>query len=327
MKTLSLKNGFQNNHTIVENEFIDVYMASANGEYVKVYLLLLRHLYDPRLDLTISSLADRLDCTEKDIIRALHYWSEAKLLTIDYDASGAICGLSLGKTTTTSISREEITQAPANKSSGTKSSLSPEDLQQLLFVTEQYMGRPLSVSDIQKIYYFIEELHMSLDLIEYLIEYCVENNHKSIHYIESVAVAWAEAGITTVSGAKEHSSFYNKNCFAILNAFGIRGRNPAPFELEYIKKWTGEYGFTLDVVLEACNRTIANAHKPDFKYTDSILSNWFVNNVHHLSDISRLDLAHQKKKKPKPVTNSRFQNFEGRSYDMSSLEEQLLNTN
>lgn len=327
MKTLLLKNGFQNNHTIVENEFIDVYMASANGEYVKVYLLLLRHLNDSKSELTISSLADFLDCTEKDIIRALHYWSEAKLLTIEYDVSGAICGISLGKVTQPSSKTPEISQPPVKETAKTKPSLSPDDLQQLLFVTEQYMGRPLSVSDIQKIYYFIEELHMSLDLIEYLIEYCVENNHKSIHYIESVAVAWAEAGITTVSAAKEQSSFHNKNCFAILNAFGIRGRNPAPFELEYIKKWTGEYGFTLDVILEACNRTIANAHKPDFKYTDSILSNWFVNNVHHLSDISRLDLAHQKKKKPKPVTNNRFQNFEGRSYDIGSLEEQLLNTN
>ena len=29
--------------TVVTNEFIDQYMASANGEYVKVYLYLLRH--------------------------------------------------------------------------------------------------------------------------------------------------------------------------------------------------------------------------------------------------------------------------------------------
>ena len=54
--------------------------------------------------------------------------------------------------------------------------------------------------------------------------------------------------------------------------------------------------------------------------------------VHHLSDISRLDLAFQqgkegKKKVQKPTTNSRFNNFESRSYDMSSLEAQLLNSN
>ena len=39
MKTLTLTSRFQDNTTSVENEFIDHYMAKANGEYVKVYLL------------------------------------------------------------------------------------------------------------------------------------------------------------------------------------------------------------------------------------------------------------------------------------------------
>ena len=47
MSALILRNRFQGNTTLVENEFIDNYMAAANGEYVKVYLLLLRHLNNP----------------------------------------------------------------------------------------------------------------------------------------------------------------------------------------------------------------------------------------------------------------------------------------
>jgi len=43
MKKLTLTNSAQNNTTVLENEFIDQYMIKANGEYVKVYLLLLRH--------------------------------------------------------------------------------------------------------------------------------------------------------------------------------------------------------------------------------------------------------------------------------------------
>jgi hypothetical protein len=34
-RTLTLKNRFQGNTTIVENDFIDNYIAKANGEYVK----------------------------------------------------------------------------------------------------------------------------------------------------------------------------------------------------------------------------------------------------------------------------------------------------
>ena len=43
MSALILRNHSHNNITIVENDFIDHYMVSANGEYVKVYLLLLRY--------------------------------------------------------------------------------------------------------------------------------------------------------------------------------------------------------------------------------------------------------------------------------------------
>lgn len=328
MRTLTLRNRFQGNSTIVENDFIDHYMIKANGEYVKVYLLLLRYLNMENSSLTISNLADVLECTEKDVIRALNYWSNEGLLKIDHDETGTICGLAIGKG---SSSPAPEPQEDVPKETPAKPQ---EDLRQLYFVTEQYMGKPLSASEIQKINYFYDTLHFSTDLIEYLIEYCVENGHRSIHYIESVALAWADAKITTVTEAKNSSTLYNKNCFAVLKAFGIKGRNPAPYEVSYIKKWTEEYGFTLDIILEACNRTIANTAKPDFKYADSILTNWLKKDVHHLSDIERLDLAHQqgkaKKKSAEPKTapaaNSRFNNFKGRSYDISSLEQQLLNT-
>lgn len=333
MRTLTLRNRFQGNSTIVENDFIDYYMTKANGEYVKVYLLLLRHLGAHDTSLTISCLADCLDCTEKDILRALNHWSNEGLLKIDYDEAGTICGLAIGKSV--EKPKKKTTEKADTKRTP---SANQDELRQLYFVAEQYMGKPLSVCEIQKINYFFDTLHFSTDLIEYLIEYCVENGHKSMHYIESVALAWADAKITTVADAKMNSSLYHKNCFAVLKAFGITGRNPAPIEVNYIKKWTEEYGFELEIIIEACNRTISNTSKPDFKYADSILTNWAANDVHHLSDIARLDLMHQQVKaarkktvakattKPAAVSNNRFNNFEGRSYDITSLEQQLLNT-
>ena len=56
--------------TIVHNIFIDQYMPYANGEYVKVYLYLLR-CADTGRELSLSSIADIFDYTEKDILRAL----------------------------------------------------------------------------------------------------------------------------------------------------------------------------------------------------------------------------------------------------------------
>ena len=72
MRKLTLTNHVQSDTTVLENEFIDHYMAEANGEYVKVYLILLRHLNEPSGTLTISKIADLLDITEKDVIRACY---------------------------------------------------------------------------------------------------------------------------------------------------------------------------------------------------------------------------------------------------------------
>ena len=80
MRKLTLTNHAQSNTTVLENEFIDNYMAKANGEYVKVYLLLLRHLTEPSGTLTVSRIADLLEITEKDVVRALNYWKKQGLL-------------------------------------------------------------------------------------------------------------------------------------------------------------------------------------------------------------------------------------------------------
>ena len=327
MKTLTLRNRFQGNSIVLENDFIDNYMTKANGEYVKVYLLLLRHLNMPDAALTISKLADGLDCTEKDILRALKYWSKTGLLNIDYDETGAVCGISVGQD-----SLDPASEASKEKSTAkTERSEENKQLSQLYFVTEQYLGKPLTPLDCQKINYFYDTLHFSIDLIEYLIESCVENGRKTMRSIEKVALDWSDKNVTTVEEAKEITFLYHKNYknyYTILKTFGISGRNPAPVEIGYMKKWLEEYGFTMDIILEACNRTITNTAKPDFKYADSILKKWHTQKVIYITDISRLDAAHEQKKTAKPTvkSNNRFNNFESRSYDISSLEQQLLNT-
>ena len=74
---LGLKNRMAVEVTAVSNTFIDTYMAAANGEYVKVFLYLLRHAQE---ELTIPKIADALNHTESDVKRALSYWEDAGLL-------------------------------------------------------------------------------------------------------------------------------------------------------------------------------------------------------------------------------------------------------
>ena len=331
MKTLTLTNQAKKTVTVLENEFIDRYMPKANGEYVKVYLMLLRHLDESASLPAPSRLADLLECTEKDILRAFKYWEGQGLLEYKEEAPDRSLQAEV------SPSEASLTVAPVSgtdKSVNTGKHGNRKEFKELLFVAEQYLGKTLSATDINAITYFYETLQMSADLIEYLIEYCVENGHKRIHYIQKVALSWHSQDIRTAEQAKTNSVLYNKNCYSILNAYGIKGRAPAASEIAYIRKWHEEYAFSLEIILEACDRTMNMIHQPNFEYTDSILKNWYKKNVHTLEDVSVLDAAFTRAKADKarqqttqpskPSGRNKFNNFENRSYDMNDLERRLI---
>lgn len=395
MTTLKLKNKYQTNTTLVSNEFIDHYMSKANGEFVKVYLFLLRHLDDPRAALTIASIADCLDHTERDVLRAFRYWESEGLLSLEKDAEGSITGLALEQVCsdssctlsdrhdasirnisevgdfassighvsqpsdpTTVIPQSEAVSEPQTFATQTDSTpaiqtfaaqteatpapqtiplnsfKAQKEVKSLLFIAEQYLGKTLTKTEVDAITYFYDGLDMPAELIEYLIESCVENGHRSIHYIQKVALSWHDEGIRTIDAAKNRSRSYNKNCYTVLNAFGIKNRGPADTELDFIRKWTEEFGFSLELIQEACSRTISATHQPSFEYADTILQKWQQADVHTLSDVTALDIAFQKEKLSKKIVSSRpkttaknLNNFERRSYDMDSLEKRLLNSN
>ena len=75
--------------TSIHNTFIEKYMLRANGSYVKVYLYLSKCIQAGQDDLSISSLADQMENTEKDIIRALNYWEKQGLLRITRSEDGS----------------------------------------------------------------------------------------------------------------------------------------------------------------------------------------------------------------------------------------------
>ena len=76
--------------TAVPDLFLEQYMPAANGEFVKVYLYLLKLVKDHQQDSTLSSMADFFSCTENDIVRALKYWEKQGLLSLSYTAGESV---------------------------------------------------------------------------------------------------------------------------------------------------------------------------------------------------------------------------------------------
>lgn len=441
MGTFTLQDDRASQVTEVPNLFLDYYMPSANGEFVKVYLYLLQAAGCREANVSLSSIADVFFCTETDVIRALKYWEKTGILALSFDNARNITGVRLCPLTvpdhaaahtegknfsqmstsqmTNGIDQSRLqpseraamytetssdafamrtaaaansnathtptaadfsamrtptaadtsamrTAAAANAAMGTaaatmepvsaaretsggkrpeqtkpkqlssgriKALKENDDIRQLLFLSERYLGRTLSPADINRLLYFYDELHFSAELLEYLVEYCVSKGSTSLHYIEKVGLAWHEAGITTVEMAKQETTTYNRKYFPILKAFGIRNRNPIPREIADMDRWLNSYGFSQEIIAEACTRTIAQTGQPSFSYAEGILSKWHSQNVRTLSDIQALDERHRKNQKSaareasqqKPAAQNRFNNFHQREYDYEKLEQQLLN--
>ncbi len=81
---------------------------------------------------------------------------------------------------------------------------------QLLYIIEQYIGKPLASSEVESVYYISEQLHFSDALIDYLLQYCIDRGKKDFRYIQKVAVNWAERGITTPKQAEHAVSSFGK---------------------------------------------------------------------------------------------------------------------
>ncbi len=205
---------------------------------------------------------------------------------------------------------------------------SRQETTQLLFIAESYIGKPLTPSEIKTILYFTDVLHFSDDLIDYLLQYCVDRGKKDFKYIEKVAVNWAQEGISTPKQAQKQATRYDRNIYTIMNGLG-KSNSPTAKEMEFITRWLKDYGFSMDIIIEACERTVLATDKHRFEYAESILSSWKRQNVHHKADIQGIDDLHQQRRKnassnpPKPSGN-RFNQFPQHNYDFAALEKELV---
>lgn len=349
--------------TVVSNLFIDEYMKDANDAQLKVYFYLLRMLNADQA-ISVSGIADKFNHTEKDVIRALKYWEKQQILDLDFDENKALVGIHLrdlsAQATPASQHNVLLTSGPvqAQNTAGnsiisaavaqpvqtapqettpvyTKPAYSLDQLRefkereetsQLLFIAEAYIGKPLTPSEIKTILFFTDVLHFSDDLIDYLLQYCVERGKKDFKYIEKVAVNWAEEGITTPKQAQKFSTRYDRSVYSIMNSLG-RSTSPTAKELEFINRWTRDYGFSTDIILEACERSSLATDKHRFEYAEGILNSWRQANVHHKADIQQMDDSFQKKKTAKPASSgssNRFTQFTQNSYDFAALEKEIL---
>jgi len=342
MARLQLLNSGGSAVTPISNVFIEHYMPYANPIFSLIYIYTYKRLANDGRPVETGELADAFNILESDVVNAWKYWESKGLVKMEArrDALGIAFHEPQEKNYSGKTIKSNDAAGAANPASEPKSFLDSrvdypveeleyiqnqnEEIRGLFAFAEESLGRTLKYNDLNLLYGLHDWLRLPVPVVEKLIGYCAQNGHTHMNYIETVAVNWRENGVDSIKKAEDFIQLFNTGYRRILKAFG-QSRNPAPKEIEYMEKWLRNWNMPLDIALEACDKTIMALGKPNFKYADSILENWYKSGVKTLDGVKGMENDFEKNKAVKTGKRTArkkpaFDNFTVRQIDFDQIE-------
>ena len=208
---IQFEEGIQAEITCVPNAFIDEYVAEANGDYVKVYLYLLRHQKEK---LKGKEIGEALCLTDQDVKRAILFWEKKGVLKegtaralereLQSEEAALLSEEKLSqKERLSRIERTSFFDEQKPKIQEKKREIDEEEFGGILFVAKHLMPvvTPSHVRLFEDMY---QSLEMDAELIEFFLDYCCSIQKTNCRYMQKVAVDWHELGIKDVRAAREH---------------------------------------------------------------------------------------------------------------------------
>lgn len=327
MSTFMLKNNAFK-YTPVSNVFIDKYMPKARGEFVKVYLFMLKLSLSNEYGVNSTIIASSLQLLESDIVNALNYWNEeglVKLMPID----------KLGNFSVEFIDISDDSKAKT-KEVNLLTQLSDNNNKDMLDEIQSVLGRLLSPKEMSLYLSWKDDFNFSTEVIMFLIEYYASKGKTDSRYLEKVAMAWHQLNIKTINQAQKYVT-QNEDKWVkirqILNYLGIKNTDIMKPQEEMLEKWISTFGFPIEVIEKACQICFSRLNRADFKYIDGILSSWNKKNIKTIEAINQDELKYQSTAQKTPSYNrntvnekprTKFNNFEARNSDYDALEKKLL---
>jgi len=333
MNAIKLQQGFHITAVEIPCLFIDNYIADCPPVYPLIYIFSLRHLLDGG-EVSVQEIASYFRLTESDVLNAWKHWENVGLVKIDNKKEMQITFLPIQPAKKVDNPTLQLVDAtaevvrPVARPQYSVQELSlyrdqSRDIEKLFACAEDALGKLLSYNDMDLVFGFHDWLRLPLDVIAFLLNYCKENDHRSLRYIEKCAIDWADQGIDNVEKAADYVQAFDKDYRAILSYMGQPGY-PSQSHKKYMDRWLNHWAMPMEIIFAACDRSVAQIDKAKFNYIDKILQEWHKSGINTLEAIQAADDAFSKTKEVKktakaPKTN-RFINFTQRDTDYSKYE-------
>lgn len=238
--------------TDVENEFITIYLPSATGDAVKVYLYGLYLCAHPDEDKDISAIAAALNITDKTVLDSFMFWEEVGIISI----------LTTEPLTVSYLPVKETYHSRSKKYKAEKYSDFAKAVQSVI------SGRMISTSEYTEYFDIMETYSIKPEAMFMIVKYCTDmkGNDIGYRYISTVAKNFGNKGITTIEQVEKELASYllhTAELEKILRALSSR-KKPEPEDQTYYKKWTKELSFEpANIVFAAKTLKRGNMEKLD----------------------------------------------------------------
>jgi DnaD/phage-associated family protein len=258
----------------IENIFINEYMPTAPGDYVKVYIY--GYMYaEFGLEMNDDVMAKQLGIPEKKISDAWNYWEKLGAVKKLYMDSEGSVDFTIEFVNLKELMYGKSTVAFKDESETETNIFGNDTVKKVFSEIEQKMARSLSSSEVSRILSWMTDAGIAPDVVLYGISYCLDKNKSSLKYMESVLKNWAAEGLNSVDAISEHLQEVDQRYYQyrrVLQALGFN-RNATEAEKRMMDSWFDNMGYNMDRVLEACTKTVGIS-SPNFSYVNKVLLNW-----------------------------------------------------
>lgn len=332
----SLNVGEWNSVFAVPSGVVDKYIKLAGGNSLKLLLFLLRHGGQEFSD---AQLKEALGFRrEGELEDAAQFWIQRGILRADGGLlTAAADDAPLQETLPEAAIQQDKPLQPLNTSASVRAAsdngaviYTASDIAQrintdpaikYLFSEAQTLyGRLLKQPESRMILMLVDHYGLPAMVSALLLKYCFMIGKTSTGYIQSVAQTWADDGISTAAEADALLSKLEKR-FAIEEKLREAMELKTKFsqkQLNFIKTWAEDWGFSLDMILMAHEITLDNTGSMSFSYTNKILENW------KSAGVYTKQAAEQERAAHKPAKSAQKAQSENSSIDVGGIMQDVL---
>lgn len=326
--TMEKRNGMQDYFPFVPIPcgFIENHMVNSNPSFVIIYMYILKNsMFGENMEL--NNLAESTNMLASDIKKCLSYWQDKNLIKFQIDNLEIV---SIQFLDPQKCSEPKITNIAPSLETSTSVTRDNQEVLDIFRFAEKKLGKMLSYSERNILVKLYENYGISTELLALLFTYCMERGKSNFSYMEKVAIDWLENEVDTIEKVEAYLDVTDTGYKRVKVALGIKNRDLIKKELEFINCWIFKYKIPINLIEEACIRTIMGGKGASFSYIEGIMKKWFEQGIITHEKLKEYDEKHEQSVKSKfenkkdqtKFKNSRNNKFT--DYNQKPVDTQIL---